>query len=273
MNLIKKTVILNGESAEGYLSVIRVGDDVGAKIVGDGFRKGMQAGIKIGSSDPTFFFLEGEKTEISLQDVSFSQNDSLGCLIMENGKTVAKGGITVKIKEMKEYFSSITETTVRSEEISQEIPDKMEDSEQANENSLPETQKPSETSEEINVADIEQIKDAVSAEKKDFYSGIRERYEELFVVYPTEKKLSALIPDSEWVKINYDGEDYYVVGKLSENGKTVLLGYGVPGKKNVTPPRIADEMASWLTVPDMRPYDGYWLIFQDAATGKVTKGD
>lgn len=269
MNLIKKTVILNGESAEGYLSVIRVGDDVGAKIVGDGFRKGMQAGIKIGSSDPVFFFLEGEKTGISLQDVYFSQNDSLGCLIMENGKTVAKGGITVKIKEMKEYFSKISETTVPAEEISEE----RDSSVQEDKNPLPDITTTSETLEEINVADIEQIKDAVTAEKKDFYSGIRERYEELFVVYPTEKKLSALIPDSEWVKINYDGDDYYVVGKLSENGKTVLLGYGVPGKKNVTPPSIADEMASWLTVPDMRPYDGYWLIFQDAATGKVTKGD
>lgn len=269
MNLIKKTVILNGESAEGYLSVIRVGEDVGVKIVGDGFRKGMQAGIKIGSSDPVFFFLEGEKTEIPLDNVAFAQNDSLGCLIMENGKTVAKGGITVKIKEMKEYFSTISETTVHAEEIAEE----RDSSVQEDKNPLPDITTTSETLEEINVADIEQIKDAVTAEKKDFYSGIRERYEELFVVYPIEKKLSALIPDSEWVKINYDGDDYYVVGKLSENGKTVLLGYGVPGKKNVTPPKIADEMASWLTVPDMRPYDGYWLIFQDAATGKVTKGD
>ena len=258
MNLIKKTVILNGESAEGYLSVIRVGDDVGAKIVGDGFRKGMQTGIKIGSSDPVFFFLEGEKTEIPLENVQFSQNDSLGCLIMENGKTVAKGGMTVKIKEMKEYFSS---TVPNGEDTPLPVSDD------------PVPEKVLSENEELNVADLEQIKETVSADNKDFYSGIKERYEELFVVYPAEKRLSSLIPDSEWVKINYDGDDYYVVGKLSENGKIVLLGYGVPGKKNVTPPKIADEMASWLTVPDMRPYDGYWLIFQDAATGKVTKGD
>ena len=261
MNLIKKTVILNGESAEGYLSVIRVGDDVGAKIVGDGFRKGMQAGIKIGSSDPVLFFLEGEKTEIPLENVQFSQNDSLGCLIMENDKTVAKGGMTVKIKEMKDYFSSATSPV--NAPVVEDVPLPVSD------DPVPEKAE----NEELSVADLEQIKETVSADNKDFYSGIKERYEELFVVYPIEKKLSALIPDSEWVKINYDGDDYYVVGKLSENGKTVLLGYGVPGRKNVTPPKIADEMASWLTVPDMRPYDGYWLIFQDAATGKVTKGD
>lgn len=262
MNLIKKTVILNGESAEGYLSVIRVGDDVGVKIVGDGFRKGMQVGIKIGSSDPIFFFLEGEKTEIPLENVQFSQNDSLGCLIMENGKTVVKGGITVKIKEMKEYFSSAS-PSMSSPDVTEDRPLPLPE-ETPSDDVLSEN-------EELNVADLEQIKENVSADNKDFYSGIRERYEELFVVYPAEKKLSALIPDSEWVKINYDNDDYYVAGKISENGKIVLLGYGVPGKKNVTPPRIAEEMASWLTVPDMRPYDGYWLIFQDAATGKVTK--
>ena len=75
MNLIKKTIILTDSDAEGYVSVIRVGTDVGAKIVGANFKKGMYAGLKIGSGETIYAVLDGEKTEITLDNVSFRQND------------------------------------------------------------------------------------------------------------------------------------------------------------------------------------------------------
>ena len=89
------------------------------------------------------------------------------------------------------------------------------------------------------------------------------------VVYPAEKGLSEAIPDSEWVKVNYDGEDYYVVGRLKDNGKVRFLGYGVPGKESVKPPKAADGIAQWFPLSGMDGYDGYWLFFQDAETGKI----
>ena len=106
-------------------------------------------------------------------------------------------------------------------------------------------------------------------EKTGYYLGISDRIDELFVVYPAEKGLSEAIPDSEWVKVNYDGEDYYVVGRLKDNGKVRFLGYGVPGKESVKPPKAADGIAQWFPLSGTDGYDGYWLFFQDAETGKI----
>ena len=103
----------------------------------------------------------------------------------------------------------------------------------------------------------------------DYYVGISDRVDELFVVYPKEERLTEAIPDSEWVKVKYDGEDYYVVGRLSENGKVSYLGYGVPGVENLKPPKVADGIANWFPLPGLDGYDGYWLFFQDADTGKI----
>ena len=107
--------------------------------------------------------------------------------------------------------------------------------------------------------------------KKNYYIEISDKVDELFVVYPKEKILSETIPDSEWVKIKYDGEDYYVVGKLKENNKVKYLGYGVPGVEKVKPPKITDGIANWFPLEGLTGYDGYWLFFQDAETGKIDK--
>lgn len=346
MNLIKKTVILTSGAAEGYVSVIRVGNDVGAKIVGADFVKGMRAGIKIGRSDTIYAVLDGTKTEIDIDNVTFHQNDGIGCVIMQGDRIVARGGISVKAKDVSEYFAALdqskseqiaaislnaeeqtytesgdkvdTDVTVGSDSVKADntdgslISDAV-DSEEGNfkedntggsgiNNSIERTNESSDGAEtepannrhssvqpnlsnndgetvtkkkgaENNAkgSDAAEILEKLSAKDgAEFYNGVREKVEELFIVFPKEKLLPELIPDSEWVKINYDGEDYYIVGRIFENGRTVLLGYGVPGKKSVTPPKIADEIATWLTVPELgNGYDGYWLIFQDASNGKV----
>lgn len=331
MNLIKKTVILTSGAAEGYVSVIRVGNDVGAKIVGADFVKGMRAGIKIGRSDTIYAVLDGTKTEIDIDNVTFHQNDGIGCVIMQGDRIVARGGISVKAKDVSEYFAALDQS--KSEQIAAislnaeeqtytESGDKVDtgitadsdsdsvtldntdgtvNSSESN-NSIERTNESSDGAEtepannrhssvqpnlsnndgetvtkkkgaENNAkgSDAAEILEKLSAKDgAEFYNGVREKVEELFIVFPKEKLLPELIPDSEWVKINYDGEDYYIVGRIFENGRTVLLGYGVPGKKSVTPPKIADEIATWLTVPELgNGYDGYWLIFQDASNGKV----
>lgn len=312
MNLIKKTIILTGVAAEGYVSVIRVGNDVGAKIVGSDFQKGMRAGLKIGRSETIFAELDGPKTEIAVDGVPFHQNDGIGCVVMRGDLAVARGGTAVKSADVVKYFSSLPsrpveqtavptpaasseEETLSSENGDNGGADK--DADLTADDGAPEddgalgdktdgakdgvreetSSDGAETAEERvpssgeTDGEARSILDKLSAKDgAEFYNGIREKVEELFVVYPRESELNSLIPDSEWVKITYDGEDYYVVGRISENGRTVLLGYGVPGRKTVTPPKIADEIASWLTVPGLTGgYDGYWLIFQDAVNGKV----
>ena len=82
----------------------------------------------------------------------------------------------------------------------------------------------------------------------------------------SEKELAKIIPDSEWVRINYDGDDYYVIGRLRDEGKVKYLGYGVPGREDVKPPKVAEGIASWIPTEEER---GYWIFFQSASTGEI----
>ena len=275
MNLIKKTVILTDADAEGYVSVIRVGNDVGAKIVGSNFRSGMRAGIRVGNGNPVFAVLTGEKTEIPLLNVTFQQNDSIGCVVADGEKLVARGGSGLRLKDLVAHFEVKEETLVTEPLFA---PDAEKDGVEATErDEKPDAPKRDDAVSEEETknasADLDDEKksflERLSASHDDFYGGIREKLDELFVIHPAESYLNALIPNSSWIKIYYDGDEYYVVGKLNENNRTVLIGYGVPGAKTSTPPKIADEIASYLAVEGIKPYDGYWLIFQDANTGKI----
>lgn len=294
MNLIKKTVILTSGAAEGYVSVIRVGDDIGAKIVGANFEKGMRAGIKVGRSDIVYALLDGPKTELTLNNVNFHNNDNISCTVLKGDKVVARGGTAVRAKDIINYFDNADSSNngAYTELVSvAAVPEENPQSAETDinpDNSIPENNiAESETdniaaegnddnrNDEEKTDGVRSILEKLSAKDgAEFYNGVREKIDELFVIHPKEELLSALIPDSEWVKIIYDGDDYYVVGKIFENERPVLLGYGVPGKKSVTPPKIADEISSWLTVNGLNNgYDGYWLIFQDAVTGKVTNAN
>ncbi|MDD3946353.1 MAG: hypothetical protein PHI19_00745 [Clostridia bacterium] len=105
---------------------------------------------------------------------------------------------------------------------------------------------------------------------KNFYQAVRSRLEEIMTINPKEAELEKLIPDSEWVKVKYDGEDYYVVGRLYENNVVTYIGYGVPGVENVRPPREAEELCDFLPLPNKQGV-GYWLMFQKADDGTISR--
>ena len=239
MDLIKKTLILTDGSANGYLSVIKVGDDVGIKIVGEKYLAGTFAGVKIGKNEPIFFTLDGQKTEKTL-NIDFCQSDALSCIIADKEKLIARGGNALRLKQIVDHFSNTD-----------------------NSPSPPSQKSENDEKEEL----LEKLKSTDGAE---YYGNIKDNLEELFIVHPREDALCKFFPDSEWVKINYDETDYYVVGKIKEQGRTVLIGYGVPGKKDVAPPKVADSLFTWIPVKtDL--YDGYWVLLQDANSGKIIK--
>lgn len=340
MALIKKTVVLVNNGAEGYVTVVRVGDEVGAKIVGSSFEKGMLAALKIGLNPVFYTKLDGPKTEINM-NTDFNQNDDINCLIMDNDLFVAKAGKLLDKQELMNYFrESVREILVENEieeaqlvdssfaEIKDysEVKTKLSEVE-VKENIeniteiLPQTEKKtsapknlqknkaqvqgkSSTAENLHAKNA--VSDSVQDTRKDtenaihffngesippnldtesekdflarlqngngknFYQNVKERLDELFVIHPRETELEKIIPESKWVKIKYDGEDYYVVGSLSDNGTIVYLSYGVPGKADVPPPKLASDISDWLPISGLpEPYEGYWLIFQDAESGKV----
>ncbi len=234
MALIKKTIVLTDKKTVGYASVIQVGSETGVKVVGENFSADMEAILRIGNKYYRLP-LTGKKTETSLA-AEIGPDDEIGCAVLLKGAVVASGGATVKV----DFFTEPSFGTEQKEPISEE-----------------------------KKAEDREILDRLTKERKNYYSSVKNKVDELFVVHPAEETLSALIPDSEWVKVRYDGEDYYVVGRLrDDNGRVTYLGYGVPGVKEVRPPKVTDGVTTFL--PEKEDSDkGYWLFFQNAESGKI----
>ncbi len=77
-------------------------------------------------------------------------------------------------------------------------------------------------------------------------------------------------PGSEWVKISYPGPAgwwHYIFGRTRVEDVDADV-IGVPGEYSMAPPVWLDGFSTWVrcTSGDAR---GYWLMFQDAQTGRV----
>lgn len=104
-------------------------------------------------------------------------------------------------------------------------------------------------------------------EGKEFFNLISEQIDDLFDNYPRVDELEELIPNSKWVKINFENNgNEYVLGLIYDNFDLKYICYGVPGKFGSVPPKHLGE-CQWLPLDPKNPIDGYWVIYQDANTG------
>jgi hypothetical protein len=79
-----------------------------------------------------------------------------------------------------------------------------------------------------------------------------------------------VFPGSEWVKISYPGPTgwwHYIFGRACVDGYDADV-VGVPGDYSMAPPAWLDGFSTYVRCSsgDAR---GYWLMFQDAQTGRV----
>ncbi|MDY2695749.1 MAG: hypothetical protein SOV27_01135 [Eubacteriales bacterium] len=106
-----------------------------------------------------------------------------------------------------------------------------------------------------------------------FFDGIKDQIETLFTKFPEEEILKQIIPDSKWVKIDYEDKgEYYVVGLMYEDDKIKYVCYGVPSTYSDEPPTDLKGFAQWLPIDSEKSEGfGYWLTYQDADTGENVK--
>ena len=111
--------------------------------------------------------------------------------------------------------------------------------------------------------------DSVRFDGSNFYLSVKPQLDEIFVCYPEEELLNNLVPNSKWAHISTP-DGYYVVGLVLDGDSVSYICYGVPSTdKNMPPQEIAD-LAVWLSDGGSEG-KGYWLIYQDALTGKCLK--
>jgi hypothetical protein len=62
------------------------------------------------------------------------------------------------------------------------------------------------------------------------------------------------------------------VGIIYDLDEPKYLSYGLSGEYNIAPPSEVADMCDWLPISLENQFDkGYWLIYQDAMTGKTVK--
>lgn len=110
-------------------------------------------------------------------------------------------------------------------------------------------------------------------ENPSFYAKLKNQIDRLFANNPEEEYLEKIIPNSKWVKVEYEKEgDYYVIGLVYENQDLTYLCYGVPGVYQKNPPQELSGYPVWLPLDsDKKEGFGYWLAYQNAETGESIK--
>ena len=102
-----------------------------------------------------------------------------------------------------------------------------------------------------------------------FLNLIKVQLDELFSTFPHYKQLEDMLYGTEWVQIS--GEDnYYVLGKIFEDGFVTHICYGIPSeKREKLPPAHLRKFCQWLQLNKENPQaDGFWVMYQDAQTGE-----
>ncbi len=110
----------------------------------------------------------------------------------------------------------------------------------------------------------------INTAKSTFYDEIKGQLSLLFERYPEETFLNEIIPNSKWVKVDYeDNGQYFVIGLMYEDDEVAYVCYGMPGEYSVTPPREFAGLSQWLPLDPEKPNElGYWIMYQDAQTGE-----
>ncbi len=110
---------------------------------------------------------------------------------------------------------------------------------------------------------------AKTEKEQPYYRTVEKELNNIFGRFPAETCLETMFPESKFAKINYSSDKYYVVGLVKENGKEKYICYGVPGTYSPEPP---EELKGYCSFIPLSVFclkgDGYWMMFQDAVSGK-----
>ena len=102
-----------------------------------------------------------------------------------------------------------------------------------------------------------------------FFDRMKGEIENVLESYPKEDGLESVVENSRWVKIDYGDKKYYVFGVIYGGGKPQYICYGVPSTNSRRPPESLQGMSSYI--PSASGKGGYWIMYQDAATGASVK--
>lgn len=106
-------------------------------------------------------------------------------------------------------------------------------------------------------------------ENSDFFKKIESQLESLFNDYPAENSLSAVVPESRWVRVCYGENKFYVVGVVYKGGSPRYIAYGVAGDRFSAPAGFTSNAVFLPASLFERESHGFWCMLQNAKTGET----
>ncbi|MBO5286248.1 MAG: hypothetical protein J6B16_05060 [Clostridia bacterium] len=133
------------------------------------------------------------------------------------------------------------------------------------------SEKREEKSVDFNVFQDEAILRAV---KGDYYDKIKPDLDKIFSTCRQNYSLTNSLVNSVFYDYVDENQNTVAVGVIKDGDTVKYLCYGIPAKYSLKAP---NELSSYATFIPVSIYemagDGYWVIFQDAKTGKCIKSD
>lgn len=114
---------------------------------------------------------------------------------------------------------------------------------------------------------IGEKKQAKTQTAEPFYKKIEDSLSKLFEAHDKDEELALLIPNSKWARIPVEGDGFYVVGIIENDGVPDIICYGVPDKDSSNPPQNSSDCRQWMELE--KGGRGYWMMYQSAVSGQT----
>lgn len=120
--------------------------------------------------------------------------------------------------------------------------------------------------------DADDVRHPFKTEGDGYYLAVRNEIDELMKSYPLDDTLKGAFSCSEWVRVKGEADSpQYLVGIVYDDGKAAYICYALAAEDKDNPP---EEIKSVCTFVPTSPYDeqqGFFVIYQSAATGECIK--
>ncbi len=105
-----------------------------------------------------------------------------------------------------------------------------------------------------------------------YYLSVKRELDTLFSDYPQDKTLCAAFQHSEWARLRGTAKSpKYLVGALYEEGRVKYICYAIAAEDKDNPPEEIKNVCSFTPVSPLVESEGFFVIFQSAATGECIK--
>lgn len=122
--------------------------------------------------------------------------------------------------------------------------------------------------------DAEDVLHSFTTNSNGYYQSVKAELDDLFKNYPTDTTLDGAFSCSEWVRVKGEkGAPEYLVGVIYNDGFPKYICYALKAKNANEPPEEIKNSCVFVPLSIYDDQEGFFMIFQSAATGECVKPD